>query len=139
MNPLATFAGKQRIGFAHTDPAGVVFYPRYLDMFNNLIEDWFAQDIGQDIRTLVHDRRIGIPAVRIECDFRRPTRLGDLLELQLSVKAMSESSLRLIIDGSVDGAPTVSALVTLAFVSMDSFETVAAPPDIRESIERYLA
>ncbi len=117
----------------------MVFYPRYLDMFNNLIEDWFAKDIGQDIRTLVQDRRIGIPAVRIECDFRRPTRLGDLLQLQLSVEEMSESSLCLIIDGSVDGRPSVTALITLVFVSMDSFEAVAAPPDIREKIERFLA
>jgi 4-hydroxybenzoyl-CoA thioesterase len=135
---LATFAGHQQIGFAHTDPAGLVFYPRYLDMFNNLIEDWFAQDIKQDIRTLVQDRRIGIPAVRIECDFVRPTRLGDLLQLQLSVEAMSESSVSLIIHGSVDGTPRVTALVTLVFVSLDSFEPVAAPPDIRKKIERYL-
>jgi len=136
---LATFAGQQRIGFAHTDPAGLVFYPRYLDMFNNLIEDWFAEEIGQDIRTLVQDHRIGIPAVRIECDFRHPTRLGDLLQLRLSVEEMSESSLRLIIDGSVDGAERVTAQVTLVFVSMDSFEAVAAPPDVREKIERFLA
>lgn len=107
-------------------------------MFNNLIEDWFAQDIKQDIRTLVQDRRIGIPAVRIECDFVRPTRLGDLLQLQLSVEAMSESSVSLVIHGSVDGAPTVTASVTLVFVSIDSFEPVAAPPDIRKKIERYL-
>ncbi len=136
---MATFAGQQRIGFAHTDPAGLVFYPRYLDMFNNLIEDWFAEEIGQDIRTLVQDHRIGIPAVRIECDFRHPTRLGDLLQLRLSVEEMSESSLRLIIDGSVDGAERVTAQVTLVFVSMDSFEAVAAPPDVREKIERFLA
>lgn len=135
---MATFSGHHRIGFAHTDPAGVVFYPRYLEMFNNLIEDWFAEEIGQDIRTLVQDRRIGIPAVRIECDFRHPTRLGDVLQLQLSVEEMSHSSLRLIIDGSVDGAPRVTALVTLAFVSMDGFEAVAAPADIREKIERCL-
>ena len=117
----------------------MVFYPRYLDIFNNLIEDWFAKDIGQDIRTLVQDRRIGIPAVRIECDFRHPTRLGDLLQLRLSVEEMSESSLRLIIDGSVDGASRVTALITLVFVSIDSFESVAAPADIRERIECFLA
>ncbi len=116
----------------------MVFYPRYLDMFNNLIEDWFAQDVGQDIRTLVQDRKLGIPAVRIECDFLRPTRLGDLLQLQLSVEAISESSVRLIIHGSVDGAPRVNASVTLVFVSLDSFEPVAAPPDIRKRIESCL-
>lgn len=26
--------------FSHCDPAGRVFYPRYLEMFNNLVEDW---------------------------------------------------------------------------------------------------
>ena len=27
------------------DPAGIVFYPRYLEMFNNLVEDWFCDGL----------------------------------------------------------------------------------------------
>ena len=31
------------IRFRHCDAAGIVFYPRYFEMMNDLVEDWFAE------------------------------------------------------------------------------------------------
>ena len=33
---------------AHTDPAGIVFYPRYFEMINAQVEDWFTGPLGCD-------------------------------------------------------------------------------------------
>ena len=33
------------VRFQHTDPAGIVFYPRYFEMINQVIEDWFAEKL----------------------------------------------------------------------------------------------
>lgn len=41
------------IRFAHCDPAGIVFFPRYLEMFNNLIEDWCRDELGVSDRKSV--------------------------------------------------------------------------------------
>jgi 4-hydroxybenzoyl-CoA thioesterase len=33
------------IRFQHTDPAGIVFYPRYFEILGQIIEDWFSHDL----------------------------------------------------------------------------------------------
>ena len=33
------------VRFADCDPAGIVFYPRYMEMFNALVEDWFREGL----------------------------------------------------------------------------------------------
>ena len=39
MSP-AVFEREALIRFSHCDPAGIVFFPQYLVMFNGLVEDW---------------------------------------------------------------------------------------------------
>ena len=34
------------IRFSHCDPAGIVYFPHYFDMFNGLIEDWYTEQLG---------------------------------------------------------------------------------------------
>ena len=34
------------IRFSHCDPAGIVFFPQYLVMFNNHVEDWVTDGLG---------------------------------------------------------------------------------------------
>ncbi|MDF6762844.1 acyl-CoA thioesterase, partial [Escherichia coli] len=36
------FERAARIRFAHCDPAGIVYFPQYLVLFNVLVEDWFT-------------------------------------------------------------------------------------------------
>jgi acyl-CoA thioesterase FadM len=63
------------VRWAHTDPAGIVFYPRYFEMINALVEDWFAGPLGCDFETLHGEFGTGVPTVSIECEFVRPARL----------------------------------------------------------------
>lgn len=50
------FVTTAKVRFAHADAAGIVFYPRYFEMLNGAVEDWFEQDIGLDFKTLHLDR-----------------------------------------------------------------------------------
>ncbi len=58
-----------------------MFYPRYFEMINQVVEDWFAGPLGQDFRSLHEGLNIGVPTVSIECEFTHPSRLGDRLIL----------------------------------------------------------
>ena len=40
------FEFRQTIGFKHCDPAGIVFYPRYFEMFNDCVEAFLT--VGWD-------------------------------------------------------------------------------------------
>ena len=46
-----------RVRFAHCDPAGIVFFPQYLVMFNGLVEDWFTDGLGVPYAELLGPRR----------------------------------------------------------------------------------
>ena len=73
----ARFERVYAIRFSHCDPAGIVFYPQYLVLFNHLVEDWFTEGLGVDYARMLGARRIGLPIVRLECDFRAISRMGD--------------------------------------------------------------
>ena len=53
MNAPAVFQREQVVRFGHCDPAGIVFFPRYFEMLNELVEDWFAQALGLPFAVLI--------------------------------------------------------------------------------------
>ena len=60
-----------RIRFAHCDPAGIVFFPQYLVMINDLVEDWVSDALGVPYAELLGRRRTGMPTVSLQCEFTR--------------------------------------------------------------------
>lgn len=77
------FIKQEKIRFKHIDYAGIVFYPRFLEMLNDLVEDWFAECLDRPF-SKIHETN-GIPTVDLKVQFRKPARIGDLLEKQLWV------------------------------------------------------
>ena len=57
------FSVDMPIRFSHSDPAGIVYYPNYFDMFNSVIEDWFSEALGIDYPTQIGEFRRGFPTV----------------------------------------------------------------------------
>ena len=51
------FTTTVQVRFADVDPAGIVFYPRYFEMLNGAVEDWFAQQLGLDFATMHLERQ----------------------------------------------------------------------------------
>lgn len=121
------FERAKRIRFSHCDPAGIVFYPRYAELLNEVVEDWFADGIGIDFRALISEHRLGVPVVRLECDFLAPARYGDTLTFRLAVSSIGGSSLQLAIEGLCGEKPCLRALLKIVLTSLDSFR--AAPID----------
>jgi 4-hydroxybenzoyl-CoA thioesterase len=80
-----------QIEFNHCDPAGIVFYPRYFEMTNSVLENFFREEVGYSYHAMMNDG-IGVPTARIETDFRAPSRLGDVLDWTLVVERLGGSS-----------------------------------------------
>lgn len=59
---LLTFSRNHRINFSECDPAGIVFYPQYFVMFNNLIERWFDELLPEGFVGYILDQRFGLPS-----------------------------------------------------------------------------
>lgn len=125
------FVRRKSIRFAHCDPAGIVFYPQYFVLINELVEDWFAGVLGVTFAQLHQARRQGVPTVRIECEFCAPSRLGDVVDMTLSVEHVGSSSVGLAVVCDCAGQRRLRGSLTLAFMSLDTARAVPIPDDIR--------
>ena len=61
MAPRHAFERKRLVRFAHCDPAGIIFFPQYLVLVNDLVEDWLGEGLGVPNAELILRRRIGTP------------------------------------------------------------------------------
>lgn len=133
------FCRTRMIRFSDCDPAGIVFYPEYFVMFNGLVEDWIDEGLGVGYRNLIIERRIGLPTVRLEADFRAVSVMGDQVQLCLTVARLGTRSLTLELGCTgVDGGVRMRMQQVLVTTSLVDHHAVAIPPDLRSAIEAAL-
>ncbi len=130
------------VSFKHCDPAGIMFYPRYVEMLNDVVEHWFRHGLGCDFMTLHGPRGMAVPVAKLEVEFKEPSVLGDSLLCLLTVQRIGKSSLHLGIDVLGNGPSTeerirLSAKLTLVFVGMAEKRPITIPADLREAIGAY--
>jgi 4-hydroxybenzoyl-CoA thioesterase len=135
--PPRAFTRSVPIRFSHCDAAGIVYFPHYFDMFNGVIEDWYTQELGHDYAELIMAGRYGFPFVHIECDFRIPSRMGEVIDLTLLVERIGRSSLSIAIVCHRDGIERLRARMVTAMMSLETRQPEPIPPPLREAIEEY--
>lgn len=133
------FECRKLIRFHHCDPAGIVFYPQYFVLFNELVEDWFNDGLKIDFAPFHTVERLGVPAVRVECDFLASSKVGDLLDFRLRVKRIGNSSLTLAVEAGAGAVTRVSATLTVVVASLESMRATPITPELRRKFEAYLA
>lgn len=137
--PASAFRTRQPIRYADCDPSEIVYFPRFFNLYTNVLEDWFEQALGSPWKTDFMGRRdLRIPTVGIACQFLRGCHLGDSLEVALWPTRIGRSSMQLALSGSVGNDECMRVAWTLCVVSSRSFEPVPIPDDLRERMERLL-
>ena len=122
------------IRFSHCDPAGIVFFPQYLVLFSQLVEDWFNEGLGISYAHRRGPRRVGLPIVRLECDFRAPSRMGDHLNFGLAVERVGGKSLTLMLQATGHGLLRVASRQVLVFTDLDTHRAIGLPEDVRAAL-----
>lgn len=85
------FTKTEKIRFKHVDYAGIVFYPRFLEMLNDLVEDWFEEALDRPF-SKIHETN-GIPTVDLKVQFRKAARIGEVLTKKLWVIRLGGASI----------------------------------------------
>lgn len=136
--PQAEFQRARMIRFSDCDPAGIVFYPQYFIMLNGLVEDWVSEGLGVDYHALIAKRRIGLPTVRLEADFRAVSRMGDQVMLGLAVERLGSRSMTLVLRcfDPASGELRMQMKQVLVTTSLESHRAVEIPQDLRTAILR---
>ncbi len=134
------FTTQIAIRFAHCDPAGIVFYPRYFEMINSVVEDWCAEGLGVSFHEMHIRRGIGLPTVHIETDFVKASELGETLLVELSVVKLGSSSaeIHLLFSGPQQDLRLKARLV-LVMMDLKLRKAIALPDELRDGMKKYHA
>ena len=130
------FSRTRRIRFSDCDPAGIVFYPQYFVLFNDLLEEWIDSFWTRGFADFIGRCRYGVPTVKIEARFTAISRPGDEVVLNLDVMRVGQRSfdLALACTGAADGSPRMSARQTLVTTSLETHRSVQIPAPLREAL-----
>jgi 4-hydroxybenzoyl-CoA thioesterase len=129
------FVRPHRIRFSECDPAGIVFYPQYFVLFNDLLEAWIDSMLGIGFSGWILQRRFGLPTVRLEADFKGVSRMGDDVELSLEVQRLGARSLTLqLACHGRDGSLRMQVLQTVVTTSLETHAAISVPDELRAAI-----
>ena len=129
-----------QVRFGDCEPAGIVFYPRYFEMFNNLVEDWCAQGLGTPFQELIGVRGLGLPLASVQTDFVATSKLGDALRAELSVLGIGGASIKVAIRllGD-DGFERVRATLVLVLMDLKTARATRILEPMRARIAQFQA
>jgi 4-hydroxybenzoyl-CoA thioesterase len=123
--------------FGDCDPSGIAYFPSYLNILVGVLEEFFGT-LGFPWRTLVADRRIGTPTLRLDLSFVSPGFHGDQLDFTIRVRGIGRSSLDLEHEVATDGKLLWTARHRVVATSLESHQSRPWPDDIRAALTHHL-
>ncbi len=132
-----TFTTRRRVRFADCDAAGIVFFPRYFEMLNGVVEDWFAGPLEASFRELHVNRHVSVPTAAVEARFIAPSRLEDVLTFALSVTRLGGASCTLRHRISAGADLRFEAIQTIVYVG-ESLKPEPWPDALRARIDPFV-
>ena len=137
---LHDFRVVRRVEFSDTDMAGLMHFSNYF-RFMETAEHAFYRELGFSV--VLRDRRpaLGFPRVHASCDFTKPLRFEDLVEIRLRVTAKKSKSLtysfqfwNMSADPVVEAARGVVTIVCVSHSPDGKLAAVPIPDDIAGKI-----
>ncbi|MCI0746476.1 MAG: acyl-CoA thioesterase [Verrucomicrobia subdivision 3 bacterium] len=135
------FKATRRVEFSDTDQAGIMHYANFF-RFMETAEHGFYRSLGFSVVMPETDPRLGWPRVHAECDFRKPLRFEDLVEIHLLVAEKRTKAItyqfrfrKLNEEPVVEVARGKITIVCVAHYPDGKMNAVPIPPEIADRIE----
>ena len=139
------FKAVRRVEFSETDMAGIVHFSNFF-RYMETAEHGFYRSLGFSVTLNDFDPPLGFPRVHAACDYKKPLRFEDLLEIHLLVKEKRSRVLNYLFRFSklpAEGTshpPTLVAtgVLTVVCVAHDrngKMEAVSIPAELGNQIE----
>ena len=123
----------------HCDPAGIVYTPVFFDVFNQAIEAWFCECLNIRYYDLLGPRRTGLGYADVSATFFTPCRMGDEIEIFVSVVRIGGKSYQLRLFAMLADNEALRGNFTTVTTSLDTHRPIDIPQDIRAAITAYAA
>lgn len=133
------FTYERVVRFHEVDPAGILFFPHFSSYAHEAMERFF-DPLDGGYAGLVVGRRIGLPAVRVESEFKAPLAFGDHARVLTSVSRLGTRSLtlRYRFVRTRDGVEAAMMLHTVVSTDLSSMKSCDMPDDVRRVVTSHL-
>jgi 4-hydroxybenzoyl-CoA thioesterase len=125
-----------RIEWGDCDPAGIVFYPRYFEIFDACTAALFERATGLSKYDMIAQYDfVGIPMVDTRAKFIIPSRFGDDIDVETTVTEFRRSSFDVQHRVRKQGALAIEGFETRVWVGKDpadasKIKARPIPPDV---------
>lgn len=141
---MAVHVHRLQVYWGHCDPAGIVYFPRFFDMFHEAMETWFSV-LGAPYDEVIVGRKIGFPSVHTEADFSKPTAFGESIVVELRLEHLGRSSVRLgyrirglDVDDARGTGSTTCVVMDLDPSSSGYRKSMLLPEDLRAAMQAFM-
>ncbi|MCI0381392.1 MAG: acyl-CoA thioesterase [Gemmataceae bacterium] len=138
---MTPFRVSRRVEFCDTDMACMVHFANFF-RFMESAECEFLRSLGLGVHVERAGESFGFPRVSATCDFIKPARFEDVLDIDVTVQRIGKKSVTYGFDFRKAGEPIAKGQVTSACCRvLDGWklEAFEIPGWYRERIEPYLA
>jgi YbgC/YbaW family acyl-CoA thioester hydrolase len=133
----APFRTTRRVEFADTDMAGIVHFANFF-RFMEAAEVEFLRARGLSVALTWEGQKIGFPRVSAACDFFRPARFEDVLDVAVKVHQIGRKSVTYEIEFSRAGEVLARGRVSSVCCRVgpgQELESIEIPASLRQRLE----
>jgi YbgC/YbaW family acyl-CoA thioester hydrolase len=131
------FRTRRRVEFADTDMAGLIHFSNYF-RYMEAAEVDFLQERGLSVAMQRDGEKFGFPRVSASCDFIRPARFLDVLDIDVRVSNIGRKSITYAFEFSKGGEPVARGQISAVCCRVapgQPLESIEIPAFARKALE----
>ena len=135
---MAVFKSTFPVRYYETDQMAVVHHSNYIRYFE-IARDEMMVRLGFPIERCEKELGVQVPIVSLECHFRHPARMGDILTATAEVNSVPLA--KMVIKQAVynqEGVLCAEGTVTLGFLNSSTFRPVRCPEPVAALFEKHI-
>jgi len=134
----STFKASFRVSWAETDAAQIVHFSNYFRFFERTEEELYRH-LGFNFNDVIGKHNIFLPRVEAFCEFKKPARFNDLLEVELRVEEIKEKSIRygFNIFNKESTVLLANGYIVIVAVDRETGKATAIPREITEKLKQF--
>jgi 4-hydroxybenzoyl-CoA thioesterase/acyl-CoA thioester hydrolase len=137
MSEPAIFRTQRRVEFGDTDMAGIVHFSAFF-RFMESAEHEFLRSRGLSVMMEWEGQRISFPRVSAACDFTRPVRFEDVLDVTVRIDRLGTKSITYAIEFFSGGQQVAKGSITCVCCQVPGaagLVSIPIPAGVRERLE----
>jgi acyl-CoA thioesterase FadM len=125
------------IRFSDCDPAGIVYTPRFIDIVNDVIEEFFLKELGVNYHKLIQQDRVGLGYASVDTDFFLPAFMGDRVNLTPLIDYIGRSSVIYTVHCVREITEIMRCRLVMVTTSLDTNRAISIPTSLKPSLIAY--